>query len=495
MSALLPNWLRRLAARPPQGPLWQDAKAVAADPEKRLLWLIGNPLLARRIVTLTGARGTFLASSPAIANALQDLAADGCTVACAAFETAPHLADYDLCIVCPAPEQIPDLYEDWLSGPIARALKPGGAALLPVPRDMAAETLAQLPAREDAAAALRAFGDFHFAGTTPIDGTANRFSADAPFAFDIVEPTEAPLVWIRIVKRPEATLQPKPVFLRSQQPDRFPMREFKLLMGRLENRKVRVLPTANFARRFAALANPRESKGFGILKFDIHRGIHRAEEMARILTGKSLPGLFLMMHRHDANAAYYDHEETWNVLRNIQSMGHEIGLHLDPFDLVRRHGDLLAATAEAADDLRRRGLAIESATLHGDTRNSIRARKLRALDFFEEGAHVSTWDGAPPEGDETLTEHFGRYTLAELKEKTGIRFLVETTFGNDGTMIKPFVPLYLSDNTRSLRFSGPKRQRLRGVEPFRITPAVARNTAMRLREQPFLALFHPQWYW
>jgi hypothetical protein len=184
-------------------------------------------------------------------------------------------------------------------------------------------------------------------------------------------------------------------------------------------------------------------------------------------------------------------------LRNIQAMGHEIGLHLDPFDLVRRQGDLIAATAQAADELRGKGLTIEAATLHGDTRASIRARKLRSLDFFQDGAHISTWDSAPPEGDEALTEHFGRYTLAELKAKAGIRFLVETTFGFDGTMIEPIVPLYISDNTRALRISGPKRRRQKEheLEMFRISPTLARSMSKRMREQPFLALFHPQWYW
>src|SRR6185369_3216254 len=110
--------------------------------------------------------------------------------------------------------------------------------------------------------------------------------------------------------------------------------------------------------------------------------------MARVLSNASLPGLFLMKHRHDANTSFYDHPETWSILRSIEKMGHEVGLHIDPFDLVQRYGDLLAGVAAAANEFREKGLSVETATLHGDTSSAIRTRALRALDFFADGKHV-----------------------------------------------------------------------------------------------------------
>jgi hypothetical protein len=94
-----------------------------------------------------------------------------------------------------------------------------------------------------------------------------------------------------------------------------------------------------------------------------------------------------------------------------------------------------------------------------------------------------------------LAEHLGRYSLRALQAATGIRYLAETTFGNAGTMIQPIVPLYISDNTRTLRTSGGRRQRLRGDQPFRISHVLARRMAAQMKQRPFLALFHPQWYW
>lgn len=488
------GWLRAFSGqrRDALGPWREQIQRTILDPEKKVLWLVGNLSTARQfLIEEHRASATILASSVAIASALSGLAKGNVRIAVADFETAPIAEDHDLCIACPAPDQIADAYEGWLEGPIARALKPGGVAIIPWP----AAELSSAGTVDDRDAPLRTFRAHHFTAERP--SLADAFARSSLFELEGSEDLgKEAEVWLRLIRRASPLSKAEPAFTRSAREDRFPMADFATFARRLRRSDIKVVRTAEFAERFATyVPDAEQAEGYGVLKFDIHRGIKRAEEMARILANASLPGLFLMMHRHDANASFFDHPETWSILRSIEKMGHEVGLHIDPFDLVRRHGDLLAGVAAAANELREKGLSVESATLHGDTRATIRARKLRALDFFEDGKHVSAWDGIAPVGDEQLVEHFGLYSLHELQARSGIRYLAETTFGNAGTMIRPFVPLYISDNTRVLRTSGGRKQRVRGDRPFRISYVLARRIAGQMRQRPFLALFHPQWYW
>jgi hypothetical protein len=490
------GWFRGWSGRQSdaKGPWHEEIQRTISDPEKRVLWLVGNVPMLKQFFPVSEehrARTMMFASTPAIADALRDLAKDNVRIVFADFETAAVEEACDLCVVCPASSQLPDVFEEWLEGPIARALKPDGLVILPLPTVDAIS--AESPESRD----------------DPVRAPVEQLSAmERPSLIDAFEnsPTfklldreEAgpdQLTWLRLSKRDIPPAKAKRTFSRSARPDRFPMADFATFVRRLRMAEIRVLRTAQFAERFANFApEAAPAEGYGVLKFDIHRGIKRAEQMAQLLSNASLPGLFLMMHRHDANASFYEHPETWSILRSLEKMGHEVGLHIDPFDLLRRHGDLLTGVTAAANEFRERGLSIETATLHGDTSAAIRTRKLRAMDFFEDGRHLSTWDGIPPAGDEQLAEHLGRYSLRDLQARSGIRYLAETTFGNAGSMIRPIVPLYISDNTRFLRTSGGRGQRVRSDRPFRISYVLARRIAVQMKRRPFLALFHPQWFW
>ncbi len=55
---------------------------------------------------------------------------------------------------------------------------------------------------------------------------------------------------------------------------------------------------------------------------------------------------------------------------------------------------------------------------------------------------------------------------------------------------------YLTDNPRTLTlFNIPDAADSADDEPFKITDAFAARAAETLRHRPFLALFHPQWFW
>ena len=90
-------------------------------------------------------------------------------------------------------------------------------------------------------------------------------------------------------------------FPRTPRADRFPRTELAALVARLNGGGISFLPIDQFADRLRGAPG-----GFGLLKLDIHRGIHRVQEVGRLLKEQSVHGLFLMMHRHALNADYYD---------------------------------------------------------------------------------------------------------------------------------------------------------------------------------------------
>lgn len=254
-----------------------------------------------------------------------------------------------------------------------------------------------------------------------------------------------------------------------------------------------------FSKRLARPNGGSLKEGYGLLRFDIHGNIDRPLRVAEELSKLEMHGLFLTMHRHPVNDEIYDDPATWTSLKKIAELGHEVGLHFDPFYLIRAHGDLYEGIGVAVGELRKRGLTIEAATVHGDTRTHIKECGLQANDFFAEGFRQSRWNGKPPKGEEFLAEHVKRYSQAKIAEMHGIRYFTEPNFSDMGQLVNAKVLAYLSDNRRQLRINNlPDDAGSSGLlaspEPLRISPEFAHEVVMALKTRPFLALFHPQWY-
>jgi hypothetical protein len=221
--------------------------------------------------------------------------------------------------------------------------------------------------------------------------------------------------------------------------------------------------------------------------------------MARLLKKTDTPGLFLIMHRHALNDSWYGTQRMWDALGEIRDLGHEVGLHADPFHLITTHGDLYAGLEAALEDFAKHGFAIRAMTLHGDSRAHIKARKLQANDFFSDGFRKSKWDGLPPEGQESLAEHVRQYRHRKLFRKLGIEYVADVNLVHRGQLIVESPMMYLSDNQRKLRIGHVQAKAIadRTVEApelFAITPDFTQKAAEILARRPFLALFHPQWY-
>lgn len=417
-----------------------------------------------------------------------------------------------LCFVTLSLARLPDAFEELLYDRLADAVAPGGIVALHFCRDASDAALDRMKVSHPATRA--ALGDFLQAqfATRTVEGTdpiAAKFANDGAFAFlgwasrSNRPPGEEPIVWLVLRRRADAAMKTR-ALPRTRRADRFPLDQFRDFLLTLRGADVALLPVDAFAQEAAAyFATPSAQpppKPFGHIKLDLHRQIYRPLEVASTLGQAGVPGLFLMMPRHPFNEGFFDAPKTWEILRAIEGEGHEIGLHLDVFNVIRNHGDLYRGLEILLEDFRRRGFEFRAATLHGDTRAHVIARGLRRLDFFAEDQPISRWDGKPPQGEEYLVDHIGRYSYGELATKFGIKYLSERVFRVDGKLLHDNSLLYASDNARALQILGvPDAQgafeELTCPEKFRLPAAFTEQAIAKLKEGPFVALFHPQWFW
>lgn len=287
--------------------------------------------------------------------------------------------------------------------------------------------------------------------------------------------------------------------------EQFEQREFKAFVQGLQQADIAFLPIGEFVDRYVAYygkhgqLRPEEDAKFGHLKFDIHGDIVRPVEMARTLNRLGVHGLFLIMHRHALNEDWYGTPRMWDALKEIRDLGHEIGLHADPFHLITTDNDLYAGVSKALEDFSKNSFELRVMTLHGDSRAHIKKHRLQANDFFLDEYRKTKWDGIAPEGQEMLAEHVGRYKHKRLYRKCGIEYVADVNLVHKGQLIVQSPMMYLSDNQRRLRIghveNKAKGERtMEAPELFRITPEFTAQAAKVLARRPFLALFHPQWY-
>jgi hypothetical protein len=295
--------------------------------------------------------------------------------------------------------------------------------------------------------------------------------------------------------------KPEQVLRRLAGRDQFAQADFALFIAAIQDAGTALLSVDRFAARYVDYYDDvtGEDARFGLAKFDIHGDIVRPVVLARLMKARSAPGLFLAMHRHALNEAWYGTPGMWDALAEIRDLGHEIGLHMDPFHLITEYGDLYEGLGAVVEEFRSRGYPIRALTLHGDSRPHIKATKLQANDFFADGFRQSKWNGVPPEGQEGLAGHVRRYKHMKLHRKYGIDYVADVALVREGKLIAQDSVMYCSDNQRRIRIGNISPE----VEPtgvltapdlFRIAPEFAGQAAGLLARRPFLALFHPQWY-
>lgn len=427
------------------------------------------------------------------------LGAKGFAVSGDAFNV-PFPRDMDAVIVALPVAATPDVFEELIYGRVAPSLAQGGVAIVQFCRDASDAALEAMNVAPAARATLQNFLQANFGAATidTLSPVAKRFADDGVFECMGWAPRSKadvrtePMVWLALRKRLQVTRQR--AIARSQRPDRYSIGELGALVTAMRHESM------TFALPDEFVAHIRAGEGAGLIKLDLHRNIRRPPEVARTLRDAGAMALFLMMHKHPFNEAFFDADETWDILKSIRDDGHEVGLHLDPFHLVRAFGDLYAGVESALADFSKRSFTVRAATLHGDTSAHVAAVGMKAWDFFAEDAPRRGWNGTPPAGEAFFADHVGRYSHAQLAAKFGVAHMAEAHYRHNGELIAPNALLYLTDNSRSLQLTnifveGGGTRAISVGEQFRIPPLFAHQIAPALRNQPFLALFHPQWFW
>lgn len=114
------------------------------------------------------------------------------------------------------------------------------------------------------------------------------------------------------------------------------------------------------------------SAGSIFLKHDVHdvalsSCLDLAEEEAALGVFGSY---FFMTKCHPRVAGKYEFDEQIKAMHAIRSMGHEIGLHLDPYALIGDTGLCLAdALVKSLEDFSCRGIALTVGNMHGNSKH------------------------------------------------------------------------------------------------------------------------------
>lgn len=422
------------------------------------------------------------------------------------------------CAILSGPAQMRDIFEELLFEQLPEALADRAIVAVQFCRDASEGALTGIQFSSSRAKEnLRDFLSSQFE-TTKLDdenAIAERFAANPHYEYlgwcprDTADAVRDPFVWLVLRKRPGAGNRPALAAQRPERPhsgfprtpsaNQFLLSDFESLVSEMRQADINLVTVKRYANRLekytAKRGDQHHRRSFGLLKFDVHGNIHRPLEMARILSRHSANGLFLMMPRHPLNEHFYDQPSTWRILQEIESLGHEIGIHIDPFHLVATYGNIYTGLDAALSDFGSRGIVVRSATLHGDSRAQIKERKLQANDFFHDGVRKSKWDGKLPRGEMHLADHIHGYSLVKLSSDFGITYFPEVNFLKDGKRLTKRPIAYLSDNVRAFALrTGSDKQHLLS-QSRRLDSDFLQKALASLAGQPFLALFHPQWYW
>jgi hypothetical protein len=93
-----------------------------------------------------------------------------------------------------------------------------------------------------------------------------------------------------------------------------------------------------------------------------------------------------------------------------------------------------------------------------------------------------------------------QYSHRRIARQFGIEYFAEVNFLKDGQLLNKEAMMYVSDNARAIRITSVPRalaatEQLSAQKVFTIDAGFIKEAVGVLKKRPFLALFHPQWYW
>lgn len=194
----------------------------------------------------------------------------------------------------------------------------------------------------------------------PLERLLGDFPVERPFRPYAATPDPMPAEALALQVNRACAYYSDPVHGRAADPALFRqvLRDLKAMPGR------RLLPLRDFAPAW------RDDPSCIGLRVDIDDDLVAAVTMAEIAQQEAVRLTFFLLptapyYGRFATGAFHRHEAVAGFARRIQDLGHEIGLHADPFLYARDHGlDGNAATVAELDWLRAQGLRIGGISGH-----------------------------------------------------------------------------------------------------------------------------------
>jgi hypothetical protein len=230
-----------------------------------------------------------------------------------------------------------------------------------------------------------------------------------------------------------------------------------------------------------------------LLKHDLHGVFHNVYKLAKQEANAGIFGVYFMMHRHPHNKSYFEEKETWKILREINSMGHSIGLHLDFSEVIKMHGSVIEGVKRELSYFESNGIDIQFMSRHGNTNLD---SKIRLCNWIFEDLNQGVEITDLPD---FLRSSFETMSVNEFFVSCGIRgtfdHLVVT--GNANHLYTN----YLTDNSGSWKmttpvsiYKGPEESRAIGTRFLMPSKVELKVITERLLKYNSMVLVHPQWY-
>jgi hypothetical protein len=158
------------------------------------------------------------------------------------------------------------------------------------------------------------------------------------------------------------------------------------------------------AQRWAA--GEESSPGPQLIKHLVHDSPARAIPMARREADAEIRAIYSFLTAHPRTRRWHGSHATWDAMREIAALGHDIALHVDVLMLAHDGQDILALLERAVAEAAAEGLTVRAADSHSHDRTGA---AITPSDLFAELAE-------PRDGEKTssLDQHRGTLNLRDL---------------------------------------------------------------------------------
>lgn len=232
----------------------------------------------------------------------------------------------------------------------------------------------------------------------------------------------------------------------------------------------------------------RDERPIHFIKHDIHRDLLNSYRLAKAEARIQVYGSYFVMHPHELSEHYIERQETMEVLKDIQAMGHQIGVHVDALALANGPSGLMNSLANFLSDLRAAGLSIRHGNAHGNSAMRKELGLSSDLVFSE-----ALTDARRAQLSPAALKYAGQASLKELSSKLGITGWLDTSLYLDGQRL-PHSKYMIGDNYRRLSLYDLDGGTLFEGDLWQSSRALHERLLDVVSQASCLYLLHPQYY-